>query len=475
MALSMNDAHGVIRDILANQRADEFPRLERIDEALRVKPYDEFEPTAIIPPDAPVLYKRLAFKAHTNYLRLALKEYAQLLKVDSYITESDEGARDPWYWWQRNRMDARQLGLARSTLKYGVGYAHVHRAEFGFGPSATTGPAARLFSPRQMTAVYGDSDEWPMYALHVSRDDLGVSHVTLIDEEREYIFGQAHAPAVVAPGLGHLSGASLANVGNLEPIEWRQHGMGFTPVVRFMDRWLLEGEQQLGIIEPLMVLQERIDEVEYEKLIAQYFTAFRQRWVKNWTPETPEEELRSTPGAVWYVKSTNAAGETVNVEVGEFSQTSLDGYHTSAAAARRDFAAIAQIPTQNLGVDGVSNISGEALESMNSVRNLEAGEIATSMGESYEQLMRLFAFIDGNGAAAADHLSEVRWADFNQRTFGQMVDGLTKLVAADMMTPEDALEDVPGMTKQRAERIMQNTRRKRASDMIGILGGNASR
>jgi hypothetical protein len=38
-------------------------------------------------------------------------------------------------------------------------------------------------------------------------------------------------------------------------IEARPHNMGVCPVVRFRDRMLLEGDEQFGIIEPLIDIQ----------------------------------------------------------------------------------------------------------------------------------------------------------------------------------------------------------------------------
>ena len=438
--MSMKDAHSVIQQILGGPRVLEMPRLERIHNAMRVD--GEFTPTVCMPPDAPRVYAELARKSHTDFLRLIIKEFSQAIKVEGYITKSDESARGPWWWWQRNQMDARQAGLTRSVLKYGASYALAYPGDF----NGIAGPAVRCFSPRQMTAVYAnDWDEWPMYALYTDR-----LHTVLVDAEGEYRFG------VKNPSQQQLLDAALSPSvwsSNLEPIERRPHGMGFVPVVRYTDRWLLDGEMEYGIVEPLLSKQEHIDQIEYEKSVAQYTTAFRQRYVENWVPEDPSQELKSNPGAVWYIAAEDAEGNAVDVKVGEFSETDLTGYLNSGAQARRDLASLAQIPVHNLGIDGVSNISGDALEALNNSRNQEASEISTSLGESHEQLMRLFAYIDDDTLASEDYESEVRWADLNSRTYAQMVDGLSKLVAANIISPDDALDDVPGMTEQRAQRI----------------------
>ncbi|WP_230677639.1 phage portal protein, partial [Streptococcus pneumoniae] len=73
---------------------------------------------------------------------------------------SDGSAAGPWKWWQRNQMDARQTGLHRSALHYGVAYETVLPAlkpgQEDSGAEVFCKPA----SPRQMTAVYGERMVW---------------------------------------------------------------------------------------------------------------------------------------------------------------------------------------------------------------------------------------------------------------------------------------------------------------------------
>jgi hypothetical protein len=67
-------------------------------------------------------------------------------------------------------------------------------------------------------------------------------------------------------------------------IDFNEHGMDFCPIARFRDRMLLEGEETFGLIEPLIDIQRRIDETTFGMLIAQYFAAFRQRYILGWVP-----------------------------------------------------------------------------------------------------------------------------------------------------------------------------------------------
>lgn len=462
MAMSKRAALDAARGIIAGPRSAEAPRLERIRQALRpcIGP-GEFLPSVQLPEGAPALMREIARKSRTNYLPLLVKTFAQVMKVDGYIS-SVGGDRSPWMYWQQNRMDARQTGLTRSVLQYGTAYAKAVPGSLRGSPA----PAVSLFTPREMTAVYQDpeADEWPMFALERSGQI-----VTLTDEDSDYLFGvESNSPSWL-PVAGQVD----FGMGALTFIEERPHGFGFVPVVRYRDRFLLSGEEQCGIVEPLFEVQDRIDETTFEMMVAQYFGAFRQRYVLGWVPKNEAEELRAGAGYAWYLKQQ--AGETQEIKIGELEQTDPKPYLESLASAKRDFAAMGQIPAQSLGLDGISNISDATLAGLEAAKNREADEITTALGESHEQLFRLCGLIDGNDAVADDYAAEVKWRDFEARSFAQTVDGLVKLAQGIGLPPEIALEDVPGMTGQKLERARAALREQRSQSDMALLANAITR
>lgn len=443
MALSKEKALDAVKAILDGPRAQEAARLNRIHTALKpCLSAAQFVPTVQIPPDAPPLMRELARKSETNYLPLLVKTFGQVIKVDGYLSASDADKDEPWKWWQRNRMDSRQTGLTRSALQYGVGYATALPGTYGRGDS---GPAIALYSPREMTALYQDpeSDEWPMMALGVDGKVL-----SLFDEEMVYTFGLEDVPRFeVAPAAATLDLGS----GRLTYIDAKAHNTGVCPIVRYRDRNLLAGEESLGIVEPLLVINERITEHTFQMLVNDYFQAFKQRYVLGWVPKTEQEELKAGAARIWYFDE-----DPEEMKIGELGAGDSTSVRDDRAAAIRDFSAIGQVPAQALGIDGISNISDATLAGLEAAKNREAGEITTSLGESHEQLLRLCAYIDDNESASDDYGSEVRWRNFEARSFAQTVDGLGKLVTMLGLDPAIALEDVPGMTEQRLARAKRS-------------------
>ena len=457
-------------DLWGIHQRDEMPRLNRIDEALKVAPPKlerrefiggpgrhryggDFNPTVAIPDDAPPIMWELARKAQTNYLPLLVRVFRQALRVEGYITSAPP-EQNPWRWWQANRMDGRQVGLHDAALKYGAAYLSVLPGD--------EGPAARAFTPRKLAALYQDPemDEWPMYTVHV---DGASQHLVLTDEEAEYRFGIEDAAAVSGiaglPSLSRQLGASA-----LTFIEARRHDVGVCPVVRYRDSLLLEGEEQYGIVEPLMVIQERIDETSFGQLVAQYFAAFKQRAVIGWVPESEAEELKAGASRVWYLDV-----DKNEVDIRELTETDLTRYIDSGKSARRDFASIGQIPAGDLGVDSISNISDATLAGLDKAKNARAGEIALSLGESHEQTQRLFARIVGDVEAATDWTSEVRWAEREARTWAGQIDGLVKLVQSEILARDTAVDMVPGLTDQQVERVRADARKARAAATVAVL------
>lgn len=455
MAFSKSQALDAAKVILTGPRAAEADRLTRIHEALKPRrPWDAFVPTAQFPADAPKTMQQLARKAESNYLPLLVKTFGQVMKVDGYITENDPDATDPWVWWQRNRMDSRQTGPTRAALTYGAAYATALPGTYGRG---LTGPAISLFSPREMTALYQDpeADEWPILALGVEGKVL-----TLFDEEMRYRFGlEDQLPFETTYPAGALD---LAAGSRLTFLDAEAHETGVCPVVRYRDRNLLSGEESLGIVEPLLMINERITEATFQALVANYFQAFVQRYLIGWVPTNEREELKSGAGVMWYLDK-----DPSEVQIGDLAQGKVDLEIRNASI--RDFAAIGQIPAQALGIDGISNISDATLAGLEAAKNREAAEITTSLGESHEQLLRLCAHIDGNEAAADDYSSEARWRNFEARSFSQTVDGLVKLVQGLGLDPAIALEDVPGMTEQRLERAQSSIKKSQGASVLAAL------
>ncbi|MBV9292641.1 MAG: phage portal protein [Frankiales bacterium] len=440
MALSPKDAVDVAAQILNDHARRERARLDRIAIALNPKiayglyqppksPADALDvdlpPAVQLPEGVSPALRNLARKARTNYLPRILNEFVQTLKIDGYRAKGGTDNAPPWtYGWQANKLDGRQGGIYRAALAYGVSYGTVTQ-----GTDEATGapaPVMRGVSPRKMTAVYGDpvEDDWPMYAL--KHDD---PLMRLYDGDQIYFIGK--------------QGPAAATSQDLQFIEPRAHGLDVCPVVRFRPEMLLDEVDETGIIEPLIALQARVDETVFGMLVAQFFAAFRQRYVIGWVPETEEETLAASASTLWTFKD----GPN-DVDVGSLTETDLTRYINSKESGVTDMATISQMPQQYLGIGAVANLSAEALAALEAGKNRRSEQFETSMGESMEQFLRLGAKVVGDTASANDVSAQVRWKDSTARSFAQMVDGLGKMVTMLGVPPRAAWPMIPGVTDQ---------------------------
>lgn len=383
-------------------------------------------PTVEMPKDAPQVMKNLAWKSRTNFLPLILDVFSQVMKVDGYIEANGKPSR-AWDYWQKNGLDARQTGIHRAALQYGAAYASILPGD--------NAPVVHGYSPRRMTAIYEDPDvdEWPIMAL-----DMNGPMIRLFDEEAVYLIGAEHEPVT---GLG--AQVLIPDGTQWVFLEARHHDLGFCPVARFRDRMLLDGEEVFGVVEQLIDIQRRIDETEFEKAIAQYYQAFKQRYIIGWVPQSEQEALKTSASQLWTFKDAD-------VKVGQLDGAAMDPYNASKDSALSDMAAIAQIPASALGntTTSMRNVSPEAVASNDAGQDRKGSEIRTSFGETWEQVLRTAALIDGDQDAAGDASSQVRWKDMTTTSPGAIVDALGKMQQMLGIPAEMLWKRVPGWTDQ---------------------------
>jgi hypothetical protein len=390
---------------LVDVRGGEQPRLDRVHRYLS----DE-QPIPWLPAGAPNEVRQLAAMARVNVLKFVVSTQAQSLFVSGY--RSMRGDEEPvWDVWQRNGMDRRQVGVHRAALGYGAAYMTVL-------PGAPV-PVMRGVSPRNLTAVYGDDDLWPTYALEKRRTAAGELW-RLFDDTHTYWLG------------------SDRHGGPLQFISSEEHGLGVVPVVRFVPEDDLDGAI-IGEVEPLIALQDQINITTFGLLVAQHYGAFRQRWIIGWTAESENQLLRASAAKTWTFED-----HPDEVRVGEFSQTDLAGYIDSREASLRHLATVSQTPVHEL-LGTLANLSAEALVAARHSADRKTGEREITFGESHEQALEFAGLLIG---AAPDPAAQVRWKDTTARSLAQVADALGKISTQLGVPPEALWEMIPGVDRQ---------------------------
>ena len=416
--------------------------MERLDMIDRYLSGDQTKPYT--PPEANREYRQLVDKSITNWLQLVLAAPAQAMYVDGYrATGQGENAR-PWRWWQANGLDARQSAVYRAAMGYGVAYVVVRS---GVDPmSGETAPQIRGVSPRRAIAAYEDPhDDWPAVALVMRGQDEKEWTADLYDSENVW---------QIRSVKGQTGKWTVSAVGPPEP-----HGASVVPVVRFADMPDLEGRHP-GMIEPLIPIQDRINQTAFDLLMTQTFASFKVRWVSGMTI-IPEHDDQSDVGAVLseeQLRQARAAklvigqdriitAEDPDTKFGQLDESPLSPFVEAQEANVRHLAAISQTPPHHL-LGQMANLSAEALVAAETSLSRKVEERQTGFGESWEQVLRLAAQIADDVEASLDVSAEVKWRDHEARSFSATVDALGK--AAQMLgVPVRGLwERIPGVTDQ---------------------------
>jgi hypothetical protein len=392
----------------------------------------------VIPSGTPREVRELARISRVNVCSIIVDSLAQATFVDNFRSSDETEDNEVWKIWQKNKLDARQAGVHRAAFAYGTSYTVVMPGD--------PVPVIRGCSPRQMTAVYGDDPDWPVYALEYR--GKGVPGTPGSDGREWRLYDKTH--------VYELEGNRRESKFNF--VAAKEHGAGVCPVVRFLDIDDLDADDEVdperstygarpvptrGQIGPVMALQDQIDLSTFDLKVAEHYAAFRQRWVVGWLAEDEAEHLKASAAQLWTFKDGPE-----EIKLGEFSQTDLEGYLDSRKESLKHAATLSQTPVHEL-IGDLVNLSAEALVAAEQGHERKVDERKTMLGESWEQTLRLAASL--KKIQVPDN-AEVVWRDTSARAYSATIDALGKLAKMLGVPPQELWAKIPGVTKQDVDR-----------------------
>jgi hypothetical protein len=411
-------------------------RLRRIDDYLHGRQDDPYMPAM-----ADDEYRLLATRCVSNWMPLLVSTPAQALYVDSFrrstsVTGSPDGPSPEWDHWQRSRLDARQAAVHRGALAFGHSFTVTERLVDG---SVRT----RGLSAMRTAALYEDpaNDDTPYAALTVTRRARGeqLGRARMWDGSREYT----------------VTFKSLGDAESVRVTAEARHGASECPVTRFAAAVDLEG-RTLGVIEPMIALQNRINQTVFDLLVAQTYASFKVRTATGMAPPIRrnaegEPVLDENGQPIPLPVNVNAKrflfAEDPDVKFGSLAETPLGGFIDSIDMSIRHLSAISQTPPHHL-LGQIANLSAEALLAAETALSRKVEEFRKSFGESWERVFRLAGELAGIASSAQDHAGEVLWRDMEMRSLSQSADGLGKLAEALGIPQRGLWSRVPGVTRQ---------------------------
>lgn len=436
---------GLSPKVLAKQLltilARDQERLTVLDEYVRGEHQDPY-----MPAQADAEYRLLAKRCVNNWMPLLISTPAQSLYVDAFrkgdVKSDPTNPSKPasidspeWDHWKRSRLDARQIAVHRGALKHGHSFTLTEKVP-------GKGVRTKGLSAMRTAAVFEDAanDDTPYAALTVTRLPHGDTKgkARMFDGLLEY-----------AVTFTSLSSEPEVTIGAT-----KRHGASECPITRFAAAVDLEG-RTVGVVEPMMSLQDRINQTIFDLLVAQTYGSFKVRTVTGMAPplqrdpETGEpildEHGNPQPIPVNHNAKRIMFAEDPEVKFGSLDETPLSGYIESVDMSVRHLSAISQTPPHYL-LGQIANLSADALNAAETALQRKIAEFRQSFGESWERVFRLAGEMLGT-ASADDFHGEVVWRDMEQKSMAQTSDALGKL-SQNLKIPAQGLwSRVPGVTQ----------------------------
>lgn len=367
--------------------------------------------------------------------------------------------KDSWRMWQRNNLDSHSQVHHTMIATTGYGYMTV------WGDREDQA-VITVEDPQQMIVAY-----WPgtprVRAAALKR---------WVDEWTGYQFATLYLAASVHRFRSEHSAAGLTAVTG--EISWVPRGdgdtvnnpLGVVPVVEFLNDPTVRGEGR-SELRSIIPIQDAINKLVCDMLLASEFAAYPQRWAIGLEPATDEKTGKTKKpfeaafDRVW--ANPNESGS-----FGQFQAADLSNYVKAKETLIQDGAFISRTPRHYFTQSGQSP-SGDALKSSETGLVAKVKDREVPVGEGYEEVDRLGHLVEGRTTKAKAYDAEVKWADPEYRTEGELTDAVIKQYQTGLITREYALErlgyspqDIEAIGQQIASQILLNQGSAMMADLL---------
>jgi hypothetical protein len=224
---------------------------------------------------------------------------------------------------------------------------------------------------------------------------------------------------------------------------------GSVPVVPLVNNPLLLDSAGRSELIPVIPVQDAVNKLCADMIVASEFGSFRQRWATGVdipvNPETnqPIDDFKTAIGKVWRTPNTDA-------RFGDFEQTDLGQFVSAIEMFVQHVASQTRTPPHYFNSFGGQFPSGEAIKSAETGLVAKARRKMRHFGESLEEVMRLALVASGDRRTRKVENMEVIWKDPESRVESEVADSLVKLKSLNV--PDRILWERYGMSPQEIER-----------------------
>ena len=362
-----------------------------------------------------------------NWCDLVVDASAERLRVEGFRFGDFSADDKAWEIWQRNKLDAEADMAHTDAIKLGCTYALVGTDD--------AGKATIQVEPADKAIVYVDPamGRNRLAGLRYWKDEWGVEHCVLYLSTDIVWWRKEGESAPWGEDLG--SGTNP---------------LGTVPLVPLPNAPTLSNRLGRSDIERVIPLQDAVNKLCGDMIVASEFAAFPQRWATGIelpvNPETGEKMAPNFLGGadrVWGVESADA-------RFGNFLVSDLGIYVRAIEMCIQHVAAQTRTPPHYLLGSSGTFPSGESLKATETGLVAKVRRKQLSFGEGWEEAMRLAFAVEGDSTRAEMTEVEAIWANPESRIVGETVDAAVKL--GSIGVPRPALWEYVGASPQQIER-----------------------
>jgi Phage portal protein, SPP1 Gp6-like len=410
------------RDALLEQLAGRIPAIRKFDAYYRGE-----HKLAFTTSQFREVFGALFSAFSDNWCDLIVDASAERLRVDGFRFGAEDADEAAWEIWQRNKLDAESDMAHTEAIKLGCAYALVEADDSGQAAIQIEGASNAIVA---MDPAQGRRR---LAGLRVWTDEWGAEHCGVYLPDQVSWWRRESENARWQPDVG--SGTNT---------------LGVVPLIPLANAPTLSERLGRSDIERVIDVQNAINKLCGDMIVASEFAAFPQRWATGIeipiNPATGERMAAQFLGAadrVWGVESENA-------KFGNFAVSDLTTYVRAIEMLIQHVAAQTRTPPHYLlGAMG-SFPSGESLKATETGLVAKVRRKMLSFGEGWEEAMRLAFAVEGDTAKAELIDVETIWANPESRIVGETVDAATKL--ASIGVPRPALWEYVGASPQQIAR-----------------------
>lgn len=435
----------IIHDMYRTLRID---RSETYDVCHRYLLGDHTRPYA--PTSTTDQVRDLQKRSITNWCPLLVNLPSQVSYMDGYRRGSFDQSVSPqappgqdaqrfspeYEIWQRNGMDARQALIYRSALTYGQNFVYVDNRN----PDPTK-IRLDVLSTRNTVAYF--------------QDPVNDRNPAIVFTIKSYPRNEDFPGVAIAWDAVNRYDIKFDFGGDFVLQKATPHKLKQCPIVRYVCTLDDDGQVSGVITKTLIALQDRINQATFSTNITSDYGAFKVRTAAGLQVQFKMDangdpllgaDGRPIPEPIEVTQAKLLVSGNPDTKFGQLDETPLNGYLLAEDQATKNLAAIAQFPLHALLGSGVANLSAEALNALEAQFHRFLHQLQTTWGESHEELFRLISLAGGDTEGAESFGGEVRWRDMDSKAFSQVMDGLSKGVAALGVPKRAAWAMIPGVT-----------------------------